>query len=383
MNTETLKAPTMNATSLKNPAVWSAVALASLSALGMLTLAQAPRAHAQAAAAPASAPKPALSVTATQATRADLALQLAANGTVAAWQEITVATQSNGLQLTELRAQVGDFVKRGQVLAVFGADTVRAELAQAQATVAESQAALALAKADAERARSLQATGALSAQQIQQLLTAEQSATARVAAANAMLQASNLRVRQATVTAPDAGIVMARPATLGSVMGAGQPLFQLIRQGRLEWRGEVPQADLAKVQAGQAVKVRPAGGGEVAGKVRLVSPTLDAQTRNALVYVDLPASPQVKAGMFARGEFTLGASSALTLPASALVLRDGFSFVMRLDGTKVALTKVQLGRRSGDRIEVTSGIQAGQSFVATGAAFLADGDTVRIVSAAK
>ncbi len=96
--------------------------------------------------------------------------------------------------------------------------------------------------------------------------------------------------------------------------------------------------------AGQAVK----------GKVRAVAPSVDPQTRNGLVYVDLPPTPAVRAGMFARGEFELGRSPAVTLPQTAVVLREGFAYLFRLEGEdRVVQTKVDAGRSvNGERVEV-------------------------------
>lgn len=86
--------------------------------------------------------------------------------------------------------------------------------------------------------------------------------------------------------------------------------------------------------------------------------------------------------MFARGDFEVGSGQALTLPQSAVVLRDGFSYVLKVGpDNKVAQTKVTVGRRVGDRVEVTSGVAAGTKVVASGGAFLADGDVVRVVAA--
>jgi multidrug efflux pump subunit AcrA (membrane-fusion protein) len=86
--------------------------------------------------------------------------------------------------------------------------------------------------------------------------------------------------------------------------------------------------------------------------------------------------------MYARGEFELGRSSGLTLPQTAVVLRDGFSHVLRIGAdNRVTELKVQLGRRVGDRVEVLSGLDAQARVVAAGGGFLADGDTVRVVSA--
>ena len=182
--------------------------------------------------------------------------------------------------------------------------------------------------------------------------------------------------------APDHGVISARSATVGAVLPAGQELFRLIRQSRLEWRAEVTGSEVARITPGMAVQVTTAGGTPIQGKVRMVAPTVDAQTRNSLVYVDVPIHPAAKAGMFARGEFELGATPALTLPAQALVLRDGFSYAFRIDANnKVSQVKLQVGRRVGDRVEVLNGISPEHNFVASGAAFLADGDTVRLVAA--
>jgi hypothetical protein len=87
--------------------------------------------------------------------------------------------------------------------------------------------------------------------------------------------------------------------------------------------------------------------------------------------------------MFARGDFAIGSGQALTLPQSAVLLRDGFSYVMRVGpDSKVAETKVGVGRRVGDKIEITGGVDASSHVVASGGAFLADGDVVRVVEAA-
>lgn len=341
----------------------------------------------------AAAPRPALTVTVAAPQTQRLPIRLSANGTVAAWQEAIVGAEVNGLRLLEVRANVGDWVQAGQVLAVFSADSVNADVAQAQASVAEAQANAAEAAANASRARSLEGSGALSTQQINQFTTAEKTAQLRVQAAQAVLGAQQLRGRQALVKAPDSGIISARNATVGSVAAPGTELFRLVRRGRIEWRAEVTSAELARISPNMPVAVRPAGKtGDTAtpaieGKVRLVAPTVDAQSRNALVYVDLPAmnpsNPSaLRPGMFAQGEFELDATNALTLVQQALVLRDGFTYAMRIGAdNKVTQVKLQTGRRMGDVVEILQGVKAGERFVASGAAFLADGDTVRVVAA--
>jgi multidrug efflux pump subunit AcrA (membrane-fusion protein) len=117
--------------------------------------------------------------------------------------------------------------------------------------------------------------------------------------------------------------------------------------------------------------------------VRLVAPTVDPATRMGRVLVDLPAGGAARAGMFARGEFVLGEAPVLTLPQSALLLRDGFAYVFRIEGSKVRQLKVEAGRRQGERVEIRAGLKAGEAVVQQGVGFLSDGDTVKVASAAK
>jgi RND family efflux transporter MFP subunit len=331
-------------------------------------------------------PKAALTVTTGKPQTTRIAQRLSANGNITAWQEASVGAESNGLRLTEVRVNVGDAVKAGQVLATFAAETIQADVGQARAGLMEAEANAADAAANADRARGLQSSGALSAQQIAQYLTAEQTARARVEAARATLAAQQLRLNFTRVLAPDSGIISSRTATVGAVVGAGTELFRMIRQGRLEWRAEVTSTELARISAGTTAMVTTASGAQIKGRVRMIGPTVDPQTRNALVYVDLPASQQAgaaKAGMFARGEFELGSSDALTVPQQAVVVRDAFSYVFRLgENSRVLQVKVETGRRTGDRVEILKGIDANATVVVNGAGFLNDGDVVRLADAA-
>jgi RND family efflux transporter MFP subunit len=329
---------------------------------------------------------PALTVTTAAPSTASLPLKLGANGNVAAWQEAIIGSESGGLRLTDVRVNVGDVVRKGETLAVFSADTVNADVEQARAALQEAQANAAEAAANGKRAQSLKSSGALSEQQVTQYLTAERTATARVAAAKATLTQQQLRLKYTQVVAPDSGVISARSATVGAVVGVGTELFRLIRQGRLEWRAELPASGIGRVRPGTRVRVKGANGSEVVGKVRMVAPTVDAQTRTTLVYVDLPpaltSDAPLKAGMFAGGEFELGASKALTVPQQAVAMRDGFSYVFRLNpDSRVSLVKISTGRRLGERIEVVGGLAPDTQIVVQGAGFLNDGDLVRNVPA--
>ena len=328
------------------------------------------------------APKAALTVSTVQPVIRNLPFTLPANGNVSAWQEASIGSEANGLRLVSVNVNVGDKVAKGQVLATFATEQMTAEVAQAQASYAEVQANALDATVNADKARTLQASGALSDQQINQYLTTEKSTKARLEVAKAALAVQQVRLKQTRLLAPDSGVISMRSATLGSVVGNGAELFKMIRGGRLEWRAEVTSAELANIKPGANVSITAASGAKVQGKVRMLAPTVDAVTRNALVYVDLPFHADIKAGMFAKGEFEGSASSVLTLPQQALVLRDGFTYAMRVEpGNKVLQVKLQTGRRAGDAVEVVRGAKAGEKFVASGAAFLADGDTVKVVAA--
>ena len=326
------------------------------------------------------AARPALTVSLITPQKLDWPLVLPANGNVVAWQEAVIGAEIANYRITEVRVQVGDAVKKGQVLARIASDTVASELAEAKASVAELEASAAEAKGNAERAKELKEKGFYSSQLNSQYQTALNTAQARLAAARARQQGADLKMSKTGVLAPDDGVISARSATVGSLTQSGQELFRLIRGGRLEWRAEVPSADLGKVKAGVVASLTAPGGEMVKGTVRAVSPSVDPQTRNGLVYADLPATSAVRAGMFARGEFELAHSQALTLPQSAVVLREGFAYVFRVDRNKVTQTKITTGRRNGERIEVI-GLDPQAQVVASGAGFLADGDTVSIVAA--
>ena len=333
--------------------------------------------------------RPAMTVTTVVPSVADWPVRLPADGSIAAWQEVSISPEVGGLRLAEVLVGVGDRVAKGQVLAVLAATSVANDLALQTASLAEARATLAEASGNASRARQLRDSGAISVQQINQYLTAEATARARVQAADARLRSEQLRLSQTRIVAADDGVIAGRAATVGAVAQAGQELFRLIRQGRLEWRAEVPATDLSRILVGQPVQVTLPDGATAAGTVRIVAPTIDPQTRNGLVYVDLATSvsgaaapdtgPAIRAGMFASGSFLLGRSQALTVPAASVLLRDGFAYLFKLaPDARVALAKVRTGRRQDDRIEIVDGLLGGETIVESGVGFLADGDLVAV-----
>lgn len=325
--------------------------------------------------------KATLSVTVTHPRVQQWPLQVRANGNITAWQEAVVGTEIGGLRLTELLVDVGDRVHKGQLLARLQQQSVAAELAQSKATLAEAVAALTEATANAERARRVKGKGTMSEQQTANYLTAELTARARVDALRARVHSDEIRLAQTQVLAPDAGTISSRTATLGSVVQTGDELFRLIRGDRLEWRAELPAAELAMIAPGMPVTLTCSGNQTLTGKVRRIAPTLDAQSRNGLVYVDLAPNTQARAGMYARGEIILGQQAMQTLPQSALLLRDGFHYLFVLEKDQsLRQIKVTPGRRQGNEVAVLSGVDSDWQIVDSGVGFLNDGDRVKVVA---
>ncbi|MDH4276183.1 MAG: efflux RND transporter periplasmic adaptor subunit, partial [Gammaproteobacteria bacterium] len=323
-------------------------------------------------AAPA-APRAALTVTTVKPLREKWRFTVPANGSFAAWQEAVIAAETGGLRINALYVDVGSVVKRGQKLAELAKDSVLADVEQQAARVAQAKAELALATDEAARARSLQGQNVMSDQLIRQYIVGQEKAQAAYDAAQAQLKNQKIRLEQTTIVAVDDGVISSRSATVGSVAQIGAEFFRMVRQNRIEWRAEVMADQAVNIKSGQRARVQLSNGESVEGTVRVTAPTFDVNTRKTLVYVDLPPSNLIRAGMFSHGEIILGASEALTLPQSALVLRDGFSYVFELEGDqRVAQRKITSGRRLGDRVEITQGLKDNAIVVANGGAFLSD-----------
>lgn len=333
---------------------------------------------------PAAIPS-ALTVSATSPQWQHWPQQLHASGGIFAWHEAVVAAELGGLAITTLAVDVGSRVNKGDVLARLSDAAIQANLAQQRANVRVAEVALSEARANAVRARAVAGSGALSEQQQAQYLLAEERAEAQLAGASAQLAAEEVRLGLTRIVAVDDGVITARTASLGAVPALGAELFRLLRQHRLEWRAELTAAQasqLAALPPGQRARLRLANGQQAVARLRQVAPTLDGNTRKALAYFDLPASTRAAAGMFAEGTIEIAEDRALTLPESALVLRDGHSYVFEVvDGVRVTRRKVLTGRRFAQRVEIVDGLAADAQVVSSGGAFLGEGDRISLAPA--
>ena len=357
-----------------------AVALAAATVAGAaLSFVGSGRDAVKAAPAGAAAIATALTVDVVAPTAQTLARTVAASGSVAARDELVVGSDAGGVRLTEVLVDVGDTVRRGQLLARGDDAQLLAQLAQQDAQIKQARAERSQADANLERAERVEDSGLYSVEAVQTRRTSALQAAAKVELAEAQKRELEVRIAHTRVVAPAAGVVARRSATVGAVMQSGQELFRVIRDGELEWLAELPDHALARISAGATVKIGVEGGESVAGTVRLVAPTIDARSRNGVVYVSLPKGAPLKPGGHARGEIVVASAAVQTLPEAVVLTRDGQPFVYVVDDRAVAhLQRIETGERQRGVVEVTGGLPAGSRVVATGAGFVKDGERVRI-----
>lgn len=328
----------------------------------------------------------AMTVTESSARIIEWPVHLNASGAIAPWQEAVIGGQVSGVRLTELLVGPGDVVRRGQVLARFETEALRAEVAQLHAAVRQAKAQAAQAIANRDRALKLKEMGAMSAQDISQSVTEAETASAQVESSQAQLASGMLQVKYATVVSPDDGVISARSATIGAVgaVGAvGEELFRLIRHNRLEWRGELTAAQLGQTAAGQNITLALPDGLVAQAMIRQMAPALESQTRLATVYADITPGSTARAGMYAQGRIEVTQQNALVVPASSVIIRDGHSHVFTLDAqqdiARASLVPVKVGRRQTHDVEILEGLSEGDRVLVRGAGFVNDGDSVRVV----
>lgn len=329
-------------------------------------------------------------------------------GTFVPREEILVAPEVESLRVVSLAVDVGDRVVKGQVLATLERTQLDAQLAQntaslaradatiaqAKSQIAQAEAAVAEAKSSFDRAKPLKSSGYLS-----ESVYDQREAAARTTAAQLVAARDGLKLAEATkqeteaqrreiewrlgnteVKAPRSGLVSRRTARIGALAtGASQPMFHIIADGEIELEADIIEADLPSVTAGQPVSIDVAGIGEVQGKVRLVTPEVDRQTRLGKVKIFIGDKPGLRIGAFGRGRIVTAQVRAIAVPAAAVMYGSESASVLRINGDRVEARLITTGLRAAGLIEVKSGLAEGDLVVAKAGTFLRDGDRVRAV----
>ena len=333
-------------------------------------------------AADAAKPAAALAVSVVRVQPQQIQRSVLVSGPVSPWEEMQLGVETGGLRVTALHVDVGQQVRTGQLLLQLDHRSLASELAQADAALREAEAGASLARSQLARAQQLAAGKYISAMQLDELRAGRVQAEARLGTARAARDTAALRRSFADLRAPSAGVISKRLVQPGQVVAAGSELLRLIRDGRLEWRAELAEAELARVKPGDRIELRTRDGNIVVGRVRAVSPGLDAATRTGTVYADLPDPQGLQSGAYLQGRIDTGLAQGLTVPAAAVVQRDGHPNVFTIDAKGIAhRVRIRTGVASESRVEVLDGLKAGAAVVDEGAGFLGDGDRVRIVAA--
>ena len=305
------------------------------------------------------------------------------SGPVTAYEEMQLGVEISGQRVTALPVDVGQWVKKDQVLLQLDHRTLDSELAQADASLRQAQASQELARMNYERSAKLAAQQLISASSLDELRANRINAEAQTATARAARDAAKLRRDFADLRAPADGLISKRLVQPGQVVSAGTELLRLIRDGRLEWRAELPENQLADVAVGNTIELRYAGQ-VVTGSIRAVTPGVDAQTRTGTLYADLPTPGPLKPGVYVEGRIVTGDGQALTIPTAAIVQRDGHNYVFTVtDKQQASRHRVSTGQAVQGRTAILEGLKAGDQVVVDGAGFLGEGDRVRVVTAPK
>jgi RND family efflux transporter MFP subunit len=329
------------------------------------------------------AAKPALTVTATSVQLQSMPRRVDVSGTVAAWREVPVGAETGGLEAVAVLADEGGYVRQGQVLVKLNDKVLRAQLKQQDAAVASAQAVLARDTAALKRAQTLADQGWMARSSLDTALANQRTAEAQLQTAQAARGETLARLEQTEIRAPVNGLIAARSVVQGQIVAAGTELFRIVRDGRIELNGQVPEADLPFVRPGMNARVTGEQGREAAGVVRLVTPQVDPQTRLGLARIALPASSGLLPGNFARASIDVGAQPAVVAPQAAVVFREGRPGVYVLDArSRVHFAPVRTGARTGELVELVSGVEPGKRVVVQGAGFLGDNDLVSVGAAA-
>lgn len=342
----------------------------------------------------------------TRVVRAEITDRVLANGMIAAVEEVLVAPHIEGLAIESLQAGIGDRVEAGSVLATLSDDQLILQMSQLEANRAKALAAIAQMGAQlaevtstadetvkaAKRAKTLSRQGTYSSVQAEQAEAEATAARARVRSVeeavkvaeadirliDAQVEDVKLRLARTEVKAPVSGIITARGARIGAIASASAgPLFVMIRDGALEMQADIAEVDMHRIAEGQAAHLHLIGAAHtIEGRIRLIDPTLNLETRLGMARIEINNSTGLRAGMFADAEIIVAKRNAITVPVTSINIGPNGSDVLKIENGTATRTTVTTGIREGGVIEITNGLSKGDLIVAKAGAFVRDGDRI-------
>lgn len=327
-----------------------------------------------------------------------------ATGTVRARTSAVISAKLMGY-VREVKAQAGDHVREGQLLVTLDSrdleaasrraeaarDEVRTAVPEADSAVAAAKANLDLAQVTFGRMQMLYQKTSISNQEFDEASAKLKTAQAAYGMAQARRQQLNAKLAQAEqevlstevtrsyaeVVAPFAGLVISRSAESGSLPAPGAPLFTIEAEGAYRLEALVDESHLAAVRVGQQVSVTLDGAGHpIDARVSEIVPAVDAASRAYAVKIDLPALIALRSGVFGRATFQLGSRSLLAIPAASVSERGQLQSVLVADNGLARIRLITTGQKLKDRMEVLSGLSAGEKVIFPVPPGLSDGAQV-------
>jgi HlyD family secretion protein len=312
--------------------------------------------------------------------RASIAGEITGTGSIAARREMPVAAVGEGGQVVSVLVDAGDWVRKGQPLAVIDRSVQVEQAASLAAQVQVSAADARLAQANLDRALRLVERGFISKADIDRLTATRDAANARVQVARAQLGETRARNNRLNIVAPEAGLVLTRAVEPGQVVTGGSGvLFRIAKGGEMEMTARLSEDDLSKLSVGVRAEVTPVGTDHpFQGQVWQLSPVVDQADRQGVARIALNYSPGLRPGGFATARIASGTVVAPRLPESAILNDDKGSFVYIVgQDSRVVRRAVRTGEVSATGIAIIDGLNGTEQVVLRAGGFLNPGDKVK------
>jgi len=306
----------------------------------------------------------------------------AISGALMPEREAAVHAQVGGSVLRTYVDQ-GHSVRAGQVLARIEGGGLQDAFLSARAGVTAARNSADIARRELSRSQKLLAAGAIAERDAEQARRNAGAADAVLADARARLAMAQKQVGNTTVTAPISGIVSDRQASAGDVLQPGSAMFTVVDPSSMRLEASVPAENLSQVRIGTPVAFAVSGypDRDFAGRVTRINPTADPATRQVRIFISIPnTAGTLVGGLFANGRLSSDTRTGLIAPVSAIDSRSSVPAVLRIKQGKVERTPVQLGLRDegSERIEITSGVQEGDTLLTGAAQAISPGTVVKV-----
>ncbi len=313
------------------------------------------------------------------ATTRPMSKDLVVNGTLIAKSQVNVMPKTSG-RILELRVEEGSRVRKGETIAVLETPELGWQLQQQKSALISAEANRDQAEDNLSRMRELATEGVISQQQLKAAETQAKVASSQVKQAKAAISLMESQLANATITSPISGVVIAKGLDVGAMAGPSTSIVTVAQAGSLQAKLPVAERDLGLVREGGRVTVTSVAlpGEAFVGRISEIAPMVDPQTRLITVKVDLAQTGRLKVGMNVNGTVAGPTQNVLAVPGTAILTDGAEQIVYLATGGKAERVVVTTGLRSGELVEVTSGLQPGAPVITEGAAFVKNGDPIAV-----